>query len=306
MNKFIKEQNNNKQTQKQIKQKVILLLRNILIIFLIFICSCKEEEIINLNKNNDPQLVVFSEITERDKKQVVYLSKTFTDFSVNEKNNSVTGAEAYIYNKTDTVKLTENLNEKGKYSASYDFIPQEDETYTLYINNVDINNDGKNEIYIAEATMGKTMKIDNMGIVYDSSDNGWKIYMSGNEPKETANYYLFRVYKNDTLITKKLTDYRVSKDEYYNGSILEHVIVQFMDEEEGQIVRNGDKITLEVAGITQGFYQFIHDVKEETNDDLAFFQGPPAQISGNISNNALGYFAIMSVSRASCIYVNNN
>jgi len=283
-------------------QKVLLLIKNILIILLIFLCSCKEEGIIDLNETSNPQLVVFSEMTDRYENQVVYLSKTFTNFSSQEENTSVSNADVYIYNRNDTIKLTEIQNEKGAYYAPDDFIPEPDKTYTLLINNIDINNDGIYETYTAETTMGKTMKIDMMGIFYDTNNNGWKICMSGNEPEETTNFYLFRVYRNDTLITKKLTDYRVLKDEYFNGSKLKYVIVQFLDKDKGQIIRYNDKITLEVAGITQGYYQFINDVKEETDNDLAFFQGPSAQISGNISNNTPGYFAIMSVSRASCRY----
>jgi len=298
MNEFIK------------KQKVLLLIKNILIFLLIFICSCKEDEIITLNETSDPQLVIFSEMTDRYENKVVYLSKTFTNFSSQKENTSVTGAEAYIYNKTDNIKLTERLNEKGAYYAPDDFIPEPDKIYTLLIKNLDINNDGIYETYTAKETMGKTMKIDMMGIFYDTSKNGWEICMSGNEPEKTTNYYLFKVYRNDTLITKKITDYRISKDEYYNGSELKNVIVQFIDKDKGQIIRNQEKITLEVAGITKGYYQFIHNIKKETDDDLSFFQGPSAQISGNInqisgdiSNNTPGYFSIMSVSRVSCIYL---
>jgi len=300
MNKFIKSQNNDKQTPKWIKLKIMLLTKNMLIIFLIFLCSCKEEEMINLNKTNDPQLVVFSEMTDIDKKQVIYLSKTFSDFSIQEENIYVKDAKISIYEGIDTIKFKEDIKKEGSYYTY--FIPEPDKTYTLFIENVDINNDGTNETYTAEATMGKTMKIDNLCIIYDFIDKGWKICMTGNEPEETTNYYLFKVYRNDTLITKKLTDYRVSKDEFYNGGVLENVIVQFLDEDEGQIFRTKDKITLDVEGITKGYYQFLHDVMKETDDDLSFFQGPSAQISGNISNNALGYFAIMAVSRASCIY----
>jgi len=304
MNEFIKKRNNNKQTPQWIKWESMPLIKNILIIFSIFLCSCKEEKITTLNETSDPQLVVFSEMTNIDENQVVYLSKTFTNFSVQEENRSVTGAEVYIYDKTDTIKLTESINENGAYYAPDDFIPETDETYTLIIDNIDVNNDGTDETYTAEATMGKTMKIDRMSIFYNSGNKGWKICMSGKEPKKTTNYYLFRIYRNDTLITKTLTDYRVSKDEYYNGSELKDVIVQFLDKDKdkGQVIRTNDKITLEVAGITKGYYQFLHDVKEETNDDLSFFQGPSAQIPGNISNQAMGYFAILSISRLTCIY----
>ena len=293
MNEFIK------------KQKVLLLIKNSLIFLLIFLCSCKEKEIIDLNETIDPQLVIFSEMTDNNTTQIVYLSKTFSDFSDYEENTSVSNACVYIYDINNTIKLTENPNEKGAYYTTNTFIPIADETYTLFIDNVDINNDGIIETYTANTTMGKTMDIESMSIYYDRNKKGWEICMSGKEPEETTNYYLFRVYRNDTLITKKITDYRISKDEFYNGSVLENVIVQFLDKDKGQIIRNYDKITLEVSGITQGYYQFIHDIKEETDDDLSFFQGPSAKILGNISNNTPGYFAIMSVSRKSYIYKEN-
>jgi len=284
-------------------QKIIILLKKILIILFIFEYSCKEEEIINLDNNIEKQLVVFSEMTDKDTIQFVYLSTTFSEFSDYEENNPVSNANVYIYNQNDTITLLENPNEKGTYYTTNTFIPKQNITYTLVIGNVDINNDGIIETYSANTTMGKTMDIESMNIYYDNNKDGWNICMTGNEPGETKNYYLFRVYKNDTLITKKITDYRISNDEYYNGSELENVIVQFLDEDEGQIIKNNDIITLEVAGITQGYYQFLHNIKEETDDDIAFFQGPSAQISGNISNNTPGYFAIMSVSRESCIYI---
>ena len=70
---------------------------------------------------------------------------------------------------------------------------------------------------------------------------------------------------------------------------------------EDNVAEPGDSITLEMAGITEEYANFIWDVQDETGFNTPLFSGPPANIRGNISNGAIGFFYAYSSVRASTI-----
>ena len=124
---------------------------------------------------------------------------------------------------------------------------------------------------------------------------------SENRP-ETEDFYLFKVYKNGVLYTDSLSNYSTAEDRFFNGKDINGPVVQYFDEEKGEIVEEGDTITLEMAGITKEYYDFIEAVFTETSEKIPLFSGPSANVKGNISNGALGFFAVMEVSRSTSIY----
>ncbi len=268
---------------------------------LLFLFSCTERVDIELSASDDPMLVVFGEITNETKEHAVYLSQSVSYF-YNQETPVVSGATVFISDGTDTVSLSEDSDEAGTYFTPDDFAAVPGKTYTLTIENVDIDNDGVSETYTAESEMKGTMKPDKVGVAYNSGWKGWEVGLFAREPGETTDYYLFKIYKNGVLDTDSISNYETAKDEFFNGTYLQGVTVQFFDEEEGASLKSGDVVTLEVCGITEAYYDFINDAQDEIEDKIPLFSGPSANVEGNISNGALGVFSVMSVAYGSCTY----
>ncbi len=108
------------------------------------------------------------------------------------------------------------------------------------------------------------------------------------------------------LLTYPLYNLGYTSDLGINGSYINGVgIYYFFDDEEyGDILKPGDTIVVGMGGITEDYYNFIYEFQVETNDfSNPLFDGPPANISSNISNEALGFFSAYSITYDTIVYV---
>ncbi len=114
---------------------------------------------------------------------------------------------------------------------------------------------------------------------------------------------MFNLYRNSSLVTDTLNELLVVDDRLYNGNYTNGISVGFFQEEyPDEVLVSGDTIMLEMGSITEDFAYFIWDVQIETGYNIPLFSGPPANIKGNISGGALGFFACYSTARATVIY----
>ncbi len=266
-----------------------------------FFPACTEIVDFNLEEAGESRLVVFGEITNEPKAHAVYLSKS-TPYFYNEESPAVLGAMVTINDGEETIELTEDPAEAGTYLTPEDYAGVPGRTYQLSIQNVDVDNNGTTETYSAETVMKNTVLVEGVNVTYNSRWEGWEVQLFAHEPGETTDFYLFKVYKNGILYTDTISNYWTTDDKFFNGSAINGARVQYFDEENEEVVNPGDVVTLEMAGITEGYYDFINGLIQEVSDKVPIFSGPSANVKGNISNNALGYFAVISVSRGSYTY----
>ena len=73
------------------------------------------------------------------------------------------------------------------------------------------------------------------------------------------------------------------------------------DDKPDEHVYLGDTITFELNGITEEYYNYVIEAQSQIFPQTPLFSGPPANVSSNISNNAIGFFAAYSVARSSVI-----
>ncbi len=120
------------------------------------------------------------------------------------------------------------------------------------------------------------------------------------------NFYAFKVYRNGYLITDSLHEMMVQDDVFFNGNYTFGIPVQFLNQsEKDEIILPSDTVTLEINGITDKYYNFILEAQSEIFYQTPLFSGPPANISSNISNGALGFFTAYSVTRSSVVFNGN-
>lgn len=104
------------------------------------------------------------------------------------------------------------------------------------------------------------------------------------------------------MITDTLFEWYVTDDKYFNGNYLSGATIGYLEQYyANEVLAAGDTVTAEINGIEKEYATFIWDAQTEIWGSNPLFSGPRANIKGNISNGAIGYFAAYSITRASVI-----
>lgn len=270
---------------KYIKTGALLFLAGILF------SSCTEKIDIELDENYT-RLVVDGSITTDTIAHTVRLVET-ADYFANEPAVPVTGAEVKLSDGNSTVQLAEN--KPGFYQSSPDYFAEVGKTYHLTIN---LQSEvGGHTSYEASETVNPIAEMDSIGFKYwpNLGDGYWEVKCYVLDPP-TTEFYMFDAYINDKTVTDTITERMVMDDILYNGSYTNGIGVAWLDQElPTEKAGKGDKITIRASSISEGYANFLWELADETQGNNPLFDGPPANIKGNISNGAIGYFAAYSV-----------
>ncbi len=267
--------------------------------------SCTEEIKIDLS-NTEPELIVDGYISTDTLGYPISLKKTANYFS-NDTTEKVTGAVITLSDGNTAINLTEELT--GIYYTPTGFYGKTGHTYTLSIRNVDVNNDGVMETYTSSCTLNAVPPIDSMKVEKKKVffQDAFAVRISMQEPGNINNYYLFRILKNNSYVTKSITEWGITDDEFFSGKYLvnESVMYLFPEDNPDEDLKAGDKVKVEMCGITKDYLSFINEVQEEYRGRNPLFGGQPANIRTNIKRvfpestngkGARGYFAAYAVS----------
>jgi hypothetical protein len=272
-------------------------------LFLSIFSSCTEEYPIDLS-GIEPILVVQGAISSDTMAHTVVLSKS-ADYFSNKPFEGVSNASVTISDGTNIFVLQEDTNKKGYYRTAKDVHGVAGRTYSLAISNVDVNGDGKNETYTASCELKAIPAIDSIEVekIKRFGNYHWYIKMTAKDPGETQDFYMMKVCKNDILVTDSIEEWGFTDDEFFNGKQLQSLdVMALSDKKADEIVKENDKITLEMYSITKDYEKYINEVLEELQGRNPLFGSAPANPRTNISNGASGYFAAYSVTRSSTRY----
>jgi len=267
----------------------------IIIILCVRAVSCTERINIELD-DSYVRLVVEGSVTTDTMVHRVILSKT-TSYYYNQKAPVVSGASVSIRGGGSVIQLHEET--PGVYETDSAFYGIEGELYTLDII-LDSVVGGYNE-YIATSAMSGRVEIDSLQLLFhpDWSENGyWEVKCFFQDPPD-ADYYRFLVSRNGKLITDTLDEWFVSDDRFFSGGYVAGVTVAVLDQGSDEEKLNpGDEVTIELNSIGRDYAGFISEAQAELMGSNPLFSGPPANVTGNISNGAIGYFSTYTTSRA--------
>lgn len=263
--------------------------------------SCTEIVDIELDTTYT-RLAVSGKITTDSLNHEIILTRT-TDYFYNQPPPAVDDAIVSI-SFDDTIIFLQNVVERpGLYRMEKAYSGVPGTTYTLDISNVDIDEDGENELYSAVSTMPEIKNADSIQLVKFITPffSGYQVALFSPDP-EGANWYNYKILRNNYLLNKRLSDYTVQPDDFVNGNYIAGLPVGFLnDSDEEEAVQPGDTVTLEINSISKAYYDFIVDAQSEIFGNNPLFSGPPANVSTNLSNGALGFFTAYSVDRVSVI-----
>ena len=277
--------------------------RKILYVILVAMVSAACTEKIDLKLDTTyTRLVVDGNIESDTGVYHVALTKS-ADYFSNEPVPRVSNATVFISDGTTPFPLHETQpGISGIYETETGFAGKIGKTYTLHID-------------LAEAISGKTgfdatcylppvTHLDSIKAEFHSEygkEGVWFVKLWAQEPPDTVNYYLFNLYRNGKLMTDTITKMVVSDDKFFNGSYMTGVSVIYINNEhKWETIYPGDTIMLQMSGITKEYYNFVNQVAQ-SGFNIPFFSGPPANVTGNISNGGIGFFAAYSNSFAKTV-----
>lgn len=268
--------------------------------------SCTEKMNIDL-KSTDPILTVEGSVTSDLKNHKVILKES-SDVYNKDQSNRISNAVVTVSDGTKIFSYSEV--QPGYYESDLKFAGQPGKTYTLSIDNVDINKDGKTEKYKASSYMRDPYVIDKIKLHFDpdyeakDDEEGefWLVKLFLQDNPKTKDYYAFACRKNNILVHDTITEIIVQKDTYFNGSQTKGVNVGELNQSKSdEILKDKDVITLETYAIGKDYYYFI-DQFQKMSEDRSMFSGPPGNIKTNISNGGIGFFSAYSITRTSIVY----
>jgi len=278
-----------------------------IIAILLSITACTEEMDVDLD-SGETRLSVEAKVTSDLQKHVVKLKESSDVFS--EEALPVTNATITVSDGTITYQYTET--EPGYYESNVEFTGQVGKTYSLSIGNVDIDKDGIIEEYLASSTMKQAYVVDSIKLHFDpdyesysnDEDEGefWLLSLYMKDNIETEDYYGFACQINDVVVQDTITEVLVQKDTYFNGELTKGADVgEFNQSKPDEKLNNLDKVTLETYAISKEYYDFVSQL-QEMDEGQSMFSGPPGNITSNISNEAIGFFAVYSITRTTVIH----
>lgn len=273
----------------------------IIILALLLGYGCTERIEIELD-DTYTRLVVYGNLTTDTMSHLVELTTT-TSYYYDQEPPHVSGAELEVSDdQGNVIQLTENG--PGKYYTPENFFAIPGRTYTLRIELAEAVNETR--IYTATSGLPAINPIDSIKLKPQPQwgPDGFMEVQCYYQDPPTKEYYMFNIYKNGDWLTDTISNRMVSDDEFYNGSYTNGIGVGFLNQGVGrERVNVGDTIVFQGCSITEDYYEFIWTLQQEASGfSNPLFSGTPANVRGNISDGALGFFAVYSVSYASTVY----
>ncbi|MFO7722317.1 MAG: DUF4249 domain-containing protein [Bacteroidales bacterium] len=257
--------------------------------------GCRERIDLTLD-STFTRLVVEGSITDEAKAHRVLLTLS-GDYLTDQLPAGVSGAVVEITDGVQTFSLSEVA--PGVYETGPTVRGVVGREYTLIITGVDVDQDGEPEIYKATDLLKPVMILDSVVVEQQkplTTPPVYKVSGWGQEPPTPDDCYQWLYYINGKLQTDTLYKTIFVDDTFVNGSYIPG-LTMFMD----VIASQGDTIQIETRALSRSYYDFLVTFMLEAVWNQGGGAGPPANIKGNISNGAIGYFSAMGVSYTTAI-----
>jgi len=273
--------------------------------------ACTTDLNIDLNSTT-PELVVEGAISTDALAHSVTLKKTSNYFS-NAAADMVSGAVVTLSDGENTITLAEDAVKKGIYLTPADYAGVVGRTYTITIDNVDVDADGVKERYTASCPISSMIHLDSIDVVKSRifQTDMWAVKAWVQDPPSEVNYYLIRNYKNDVCTSDSIQEWQITNDEFFNGKyMIDETFSYFSSKKADEKLVVGDRVTLELCSITKDYMEYIQQAQDEFWGRNPLFGGQPANIRTNIKQvfpvnsktSPHGYFAAYSVSWGKTVY----
>ncbi len=274
--------------------------KKISIIFAVALLAASCTEKINIKLDSTyTRLVVDGHIKSDTGTYVINLTKT-SDYFADAPSPRMVSATVSITDGTNTFPLTETIpGQSGIYQTGPKFAGTIGKDYTLNIILPEVI--AGTTIYTASSPLLRVTKLDSIHVVFDASqgkDGVWNVEIFAQDPPGSKNYYMLNLYRNNQLWSDTINKIAIFDNQFFEGKYITGATAfRINNSHLWETLYPGDSIMVELSAITQEYYNFISQVKQ-VGFSIPFFSGPPANVTGNVSNNGVGFFAAYSSSYA--------
>jgi len=250
----------------------------------LLITSCREKIDINLNNEEFSRMVVEGTITDENIQQTIKLTKT-SDFIKPQPPIPASGAVVSVTDGTSTFLFSEVS--PGIYKSNDILKGEVGKSYSLNIQYED-------KEYTASSEMYPAFVADSLYALYEKEFETYSLYINAQESPVPKQCYLVKTVKNG-IVNDTLENWSYFSDELVNGIYLYNFLISFVE------AVPGDSVGIIIYSISKDNLEFIKNAVQSQFEPIPFIGSSPANIKGNISNGAMGFFQVSAVSRKSCV-----
>ncbi len=252
---------------------------------LIVLYSCSEKIDFDLNKEDNIRLVVEGYFTTEAKKHRIILTQTSSYFT-NQIPKAEEGAKVEITDGTKVIQFIEI--EPGIYETVSIDSGIVGYTYTL---NIERSNGEK---HTASSTITPVTPIDSITYNFNSFYGEYVLYLWAQESPGEGDYYQWDVYLDSALHNGSLENMVFSSDDFVDGAYIPGLELYYFAPED--LANDTSDVKVDMLSIPRNYYEFLIAASLETVWNGGPFDGPPANIKGNVDNGALGFFLASDIS----------
>ncbi len=258
----------------------------------LFAISCEDIMDVSFAGDSGKDLVVEGSITTDVKAHRVTLSFTGDYFNKTGR-EMAKGAEVSISDGDSTFILSEVTD--GEYYTTADVRGETGKTYTLNIKLADGRQFAASEKILPCTDFDSISQ--SLNHQSYEGDYGYDVLFYGKEPEPLGNSYMYLLYINQVLYSDSLSEISFGNDDFINGRYIRDYIVYRI--READIHPDYAWVTLELHSISPAYYDYLSAMLLETVWKGSPWDGPPANVTGNINNGAKGFFRASEVKRKS-------
>jgi hypothetical protein len=256
------------------------------------ITGCEEIMDVDFSGDATRNLVVEGLITTDTMPHQVTLSYTGDYFKITDKDMAI-GAEVSITDGENLFALAEVS--PGIYQTDSTVYGIAGNTYTLHIRLPD------GRAYEASDYLRHCGALDSIrqSPNYNTyiTGYGYDVLLYAQEPQPGGDHYLYLLYLQHELYSDTITEVSFANDEFVNGNYVSDFAVYRIAEADIDTVPT--TVTLEMHSVSKEYYAFLSALMVETVWRGSPWDGPPADLPGNVSNGATGFFRASDVKRKS-------
>lgn len=270
--------------------KAAVLLWAVLVFAMGVLSSCTEPIELDLESQDLERLTVDAWITDQAKTHRIQLSWT-SNYQMESTPLPAEGALVEISWDQTVVSFVEQI--PGIYQSEVEFAAEVGKIYTLTI-------ELEGEEYTAQTEIPSVSAMDSLGLELNPGQNpgDWPFYeiqLFTQEPDTPGDAYLWKTYVNGEPAFNSLDDFQIANDDLINGNFIPGFPIGWC------VAVPGNVITVEQYSLTPETYEYFQTIMTETEWRTGVFDPPPANVSTNLSNGAVGFFVGSSVSSYSLV-----
>ncbi len=257
------------------------------LLLLLALTAC--EDVIEIDLDNiEPKIVIEAVITDQTVQQTIKLTKTGDYFDPGIY-PAVSYANVII---SDNMGNLESLLEVNP--GIYQTTNLQGATGNIYELSVEVDDIE----YTAISEMPVKVNIDTLSSDFFEAthhfDEGYMVKCHFTDPAGISNYYRFKIYENGVVLNSN-SDFIISDDKIFDGNPVQMPLSI-------KSFQINDTVTVELLSLNKDTYDYYNTLIESRSGPGGIISGStPANPVSNISNGAMGYFGVYTISSKTII-----